>query len=156
MDVRDWTADLIESDRLMAELQTILSPEVLAPLPPSMQMTNGGVRDWISALERQAQCLVIRREEQMIGLLILADTGDAEIPTLHIGYLLGEAEWGQGFTSELVRGLIEVVSLRRPIRLVACVARDNPASARVLLKAGFASDPGLSSEETEMFQRRIG
>jgi len=58
--------------------------------------------------------------------------------TAEIGYWLGEAFWGRGITTAAVRGL-SVRALSKPdlCRLFANVYASNPASMRVLEKAGF-------------------
>jgi RimJ/RimL family protein N-acetyltransferase len=60
-----------------------------------------------------------------------------------LSYWLGAAYWGQGFGSALVAGAAERAFARMPdlLRLTAKVHPDNPASARVLAKAGFRPCP---------------
>lgn len=60
-----------------------------------------------------------------------------------ISYWLGAAYWGQGFGSALVAGVAGRAFARMPdlVRLTAKVHPDNPASARVLAKAGFRPCP---------------
>jgi len=63
-----------------------------------------------------------------------------------IGYWLGHAYWGRGIMSEAVRAFSDHLIARRGfLRLEAPVFETNPASARVLEKAGF---------ERESVQRR--
>jgi len=135
---------------LEADLSDILSPAVLAPLPPPMALGPGGIKAWINARASEAHVLTIRFAGQpnIIGLLILA--GDET--TLHLGYLLSEAVWGQGLASELVAGLVR--ALPSGTRLIGGVDPGNPASARVLEKAGFTRDPELS-DSVDMFVRIV-
>jgi RimJ/RimL family protein N-acetyltransferase len=61
-----------------------------------------------------------------------------------IGYWLGEPYWGRGLASEIVSALTDHIQSHAPdAALTACVFIDNPASARVLRKAGFiqAAEP---------------
>ena len=155
LSVRNWHKDLKSQNGLLDELSSVLTPAVLDPLPPSMQMPEGGIADWARALLADAQCLVVRQDGQLVGLLILADAGDTEKPTLHVGYLFAEQVWGRGYASELLTGLVATVSRSGPMRLVAGVAKDNPASARVLVKAGFAPDRDRSATETLMFTKDV-
>ena len=56
-----------------------------------------------------------------------------------LGYWLGEPFWGRGIATRAVRALSEWVFSTTPVvRLYAHVFDWNPASARVLEKAGFA------------------
>ena len=162
--VRNWRAELADPARRMAleeALEPILTPPVLAHLPPPLQLTGspGGVPDWVSA--RAAESDVARIVEvattSLIGLLILAREIEAGEPeTAHLGYLFAERSWGKGYASELLSGLVAAAQQDgRPLRLVGGVGKDNPASARVLAKAGFTIDPGASTPDTDIFTRRI-
>lgn len=93
------------------------------------------------------------------GLLILAASPQesAGPRCLHLGYLLGEAYWGKGTASALLRGFTEALERSgTPVRLLGGVARDNPASARVLEKSGFVADPAVSGPGSNMYRRDIG
>lgn len=52
-----------------------------------------------------------------------------------ITYWLGKAFWGRGIASAALRSFLDQVNPARPMR--ARVAKDNPASLRVLQKCGF-------------------
>jgi RimJ/RimL family protein N-acetyltransferase len=72
-----------------------------------------------------------------IGYLI----GDAETRvTARIGYWLGERYWGRGIATEALKLMTDHAFTRHPelTRIEACVFEWNPASARVLEKAGYA------------------
>jgi len=140
LSIKDWTPHLGDKGRrssLEASLAGILTPEVLRHLPPPLKLSGAGsVSAWVEARAQESDVYLIQRtsDESLLGLLILASF-DGEPPTIHIGYLLAEPAWGQGFASELIKGLVRAVP--RPARLLAGVEADNPASARVLEKAGF-------------------
>jgi RimJ/RimL family protein N-acetyltransferase len=74
-----------------------------------------------------------------VRLDLAAAPGAAEI-----SYWLGAAHWGRGIGSALVAGTAARVFARRTdlVRLTAKVHPENPASARVLEKAGFRPCPG--------------
>ena len=69
----------------------------------------------------------------------------------HIGYLLAEPTWGKGYATELVTGLVEALRSEAPMTLLGGVDTKNPASARVLEKAGFRLSAELSDDETSIF-----
>ncbi|MDJ0821609.1 MAG: GNAT family N-acetyltransferase [Paracoccaceae bacterium] len=150
--VRDWTPRMQEA-ALRRGLRDLLTPAVLAHLPPPLwPEADDDLSAWVAARQAESQVmLVLEREDgALLGLLILADPDrSGDVPVQHVGYLLGEAAWGQGYASELVRGLVDVA--QGPLRLIGGVARDNPASARVLEKAGFARDGDLSGAETDLY-----
>lgn len=109
-------------------------------------MTEAGARDFLArdgaaraaggavlAIERRA-----RREEGAVGFIGVhpAAGGGAEI-----GYWVGRPYWGRGIATEAVRA-VSRLSFRRLglASLVAETMECNPASARVLEKAGFRLD----------------
>ena len=69
---------------------------------------------------------------------------------IHLGYLFGQAAWGQGYASGLLAGLMLHVP-KTGFRLLGGVGRENPASAHVLRKTVFQIVPELSDTKTEMF-----
>lgn len=157
LSVSGWGPVLENPDtraKLEATLAAFLTPPVLAPLPPSLQLDSfpGGITGWVTTLDAQSDVSRVeqRSDGAMIGLLILgASPEPPDPPCLHIGYLLAERVWGQGLASELVQGLVGATD----VTLIGGVARDNPASARVLQKAGFSHDPARSTPDTDMFIR---
>jgi RimJ/RimL family protein N-acetyltransferase len=70
---------------------------------------------------------------RLIGSIGLAQDGDA----VELGYWLGREHWGMGYASEAARAVISVARVLGHKRLVAGHFIDNPASGRVLRKAGF-------------------
>lgn len=161
--VRDWAdmlGDPVARRALEEQLKTLLTGPVLRHLPPALQLSDaaGAVSDWIAARASESTvCLVSERDGGgVVGLLILADTGaGATRREWHIGYLLAEPAWGRGYASELVRGLVSAAEQTGPCLLAGGVAGDNPASARVLEKAGFRRDPALSAPGTDVYTREI-
>lgn len=57
---------------------------------------------------------------------------------VEIGYGIAEAARGQGAATQAVRALVRIAGLQGLQQVLAEVAADNAASARVLQKAGFA------------------
>ena len=146
--VENWTPHLRDEVRrsaLETRLSEILTPAVLRHLPPTLQRHNAEpIHAWVQAREDEAEIHLIetRADENVIGLLILAHRGGTP-PDIHIGYLFAEEAWGHGYATELVVGLVQATPA--PARLLAGVEANNPASARVLEKAGFSrnADDGL-------------
>ena len=134
------------------DLTALLTPAVLAPLPEPLQLTTSAA-EWIADREAEAETLaVLTHDGRLAGLVFLA----AFETDIHIGYLLGEDHWGKGLGSELIQGLTEwLAQSRSPARLLGGVAKDNPASARILEKAGFTREDHLSDDVTDMFVQVI-
>lgn len=76
-----------------------------------------------------------------IGLFLQRDV---ERRSAELGYWLGEAYWGRGLMTSVVRGFSELAFDRYDLlRIYAVVFEWNPASCRVLEKAGFSLEGRL-------------
>lgn len=131
----------------------MLTPAVLVHLAPGAQDVSQGVAGWIDRQAGLAQGLALRLvdTQEIIGLgLLMRDGMD-----IHVGYLLAEAHWGKGYATEMLVGLVEALRQMAPLNLHAGVSRDNPSSARVLEKAGFARDAENDGPETLRFLLRL-
>lgn len=152
---KDALADPLRRETLKGELQGILTPPVLMHLPPALDVAGRDLDAWIDARAGESEVLLVRSRGvgALVGLMILATDQGASPATLHIGYLLAETAWGRGLGSELLEGLVSAVS--GPCVLVGGVGRDNPASSRILEKAGFVEDETLSDTQTRILVRTI-
>lgn len=56
---------------------------------------------------------------------------------VEVGYWIEPDSWGRGYASEALSGLLSLAGLAGHRRIVSRHAADNPASGRVLRKAGF-------------------
>lgn len=75
-------------------------------------------------------------EDRLMGVVSLKfETG--KVPEL--GYWLGEPHWGRGYAPEAARGLVQAAAAAGIAEIRARVLESNPASIRVLEKAGFAT-----------------
>lgn len=146
LSVRSWQHE--DRAALGARLLEILTPQVLAALPPHFVVGKDATAadHWIEAREAEGPVLVVRENGATIGLVFLGWEGSE----VHIGYLLAEEVWGQGLATELVRGLVAALS-PDATAIRGGVDRGNPASAAVLRKAGFAIDPGVGPQGVDFF-----
>ncbi len=71
--------------------------------------------------------------ERLIGAAGLGRDGDA----VELGYWIGREHWGRGYATEAASAVLEVASALGHRRIIAGHFADNPASGRVLRKAGF-------------------
>lgn len=72
---------------------------------------------------------------EMVGMIGVNATDSGT----ELGYMFARAHWGKGFATEIGRALIDHAFATYDWPAIeACVFDDNPASARVLLKLGFA------------------
>jgi RimJ/RimL family protein N-acetyltransferase len=100
-------------------------------------VTEAAMRDWIAQHEAGSSrtFLMIRREDQAA----IGGVGFGGASEIHeLGYALGRSYWGQGYATEGVLAMIEHARSLGVRALEAYTFVENPASARVLGKAGFA------------------
>lgn len=127
-------------------IAALMTDAVTRDLPPGWQGPYGADRVMAWLAERQSESTVLfaadRSNCRPVGLVLLsefaAEQGHIDV---RLGYMIAEEHWGEGLASELVEGLTDWCRANGSVqRLVAGVARDNVASARVLRKNGFELD----------------
>jgi len=117
---------------------------LLGPDPAAIQQmaqmpdpcTEAAARSWIEARLGPGACVfaILRRSDRAF-LGVAGYGGQAEMP--ETGYWLGADYRGQGYTTEAIKALIDFARRSGVPRLHADTFPNNPASARVLAKAGF-------------------
>ena len=148
----------------LPELVTeLLSASVTASLPEEWRGGYSIERagDWISARDAEGLVLlaVLRDTRDPIGLVLLHESSAERSSSreVRLGYLIREPHWGQGYASEIVLGVVRQAQVAGSGTMLAGVARDNPASVRVLERCGFLRiEADVSAEEPQrelMFQR---
>ena len=140
----------------LVSMMGLLTVNVVENLPPSFHHINctSSVQIWLDKLTADGRLMItkLKGECEPIGLVFLSAES---IDTMHIGYLLGEAYWGNGYATEILSGLLDFIeSEGRITHLIAGVASDNLASMALLKKLGFSN---RSSEEngTLFFEYRV-
>ena len=85
--------------------------------------------------KRAATFVITDDEDRPLGVIGLFEDAD---PAPEIGYWVGRPYWGRGFATEALHGALAWAGRKwRRRALVAGHFVDNPASGRVLEKAGF-------------------
>ncbi|WP_225009060.1 GNAT family N-acetyltransferase [Novosphingobium percolationis] len=72
---------------------------------------------------------------RLIGSVGLTHAEDAD--EVELGFWIARSQWGRGYATEAVRAVLGLAATIGHRRLVASHFVDNPASGRVLEKAGF-------------------
>lgn len=101
-------------------------------------MTEEAARDWIerrTSPDQHVFAILLASSGEFLGSIGLG--GSREMP--YIGYWIGRRHWSRGYATEAVLGLIEYARWLGIPSLQADTFPNNPASARVLAKAGFVS-----------------
>ncbi|MGI9490888.1 MAG: GNAT family N-acetyltransferase [Geminicoccaceae bacterium] len=100
-------------------------------------ITTAAMRDWIRRhTSPGGHVFFLRRksDHDPIGAIGFGGRG----PIAELGYALGRSYWGRGYATEAVMAMIEVARGFSLGGLQAYSFVENPASARVLEKAGFS------------------
>jgi len=141
---------------LLTKIPTLLTPVVVKSLPPYFHniKSKSDAHTWLEKMLAESRFFVVSQSdlESAIGFMFafVENTDD-----VHIGYLLGEKYWGQGFASELLRGFITQTAKKENwVRLVAGVERANEASLKLLLKLGFVED-SIGKEEVVILNKNL-
>jgi RimJ/RimL family protein N-acetyltransferase len=101
-------------------------------------MNEAAAHDWIerrTSPDQHVFAILLASSGELIGSIGFG--GEREMP--FVGYWIGRPHWNQGYATEAVQGLIEYARWLGIPSLQADTFPDNPASARVLAKAGFLS-----------------
>lgn len=98
---------------------------------------------WVLA-ERPETNFAVAVGEDAVGGVGYEIQPDVHRRSAEIGYWLGEAYWGRGIMTEAVRAVTEYAfRTHNLLRLFAAVFEWNPASMRVLEKAGYSKEARL-------------
>ncbi len=94
-------------------------------------------QDWEKGDGNFAYLLYLKGDDQLVGSISVSIDGSHAL----FGYVLGRAYWGKGYMTEALRHLL-TWSLDQPEihRAWAFCDVDNPASARVMEKAGMVRE----------------
>ena len=135
--VRSYTLDDVPSVARHAN-----NPQVAANLRDRFPhpYTEGNAREWIEHCLRQRpeRNFAIAAAEEVIGGIGLELQDDVHFRSAELGFWLAEPYWGQGITTRSVRAVTEFAFANFDlIRIFAMVFESNPASVRVLEKAGY-------------------
>lgn len=102
--------------------------------------TQADAKAWLAAavLQIPETAFAIASREEAIGGIALQPQYDVYRKSAEIGYWLGEPFWGRGIATLAVKALTAYAFCRMDLeRIYASVFGWNPASARVLEKAGY-------------------
>jgi RimJ/RimL family protein N-acetyltransferase len=109
--------------------------------------TLADAREWIQRAVSAPQPphnLAIEHAGEAIGSVGLVPMTDVARFTAEVGYWIGEAFWGRGLATEALRRFTQYAFDNFPFeRLEAWVFDANPASGRVLEKAGYEYEATL-------------
>lgn len=110
------------------------------PYPYTMEDAEAFIESCIRN-EGQALCLCIELAGKPVGGIGIFPGQDVYEKSAEIGYWLGRSYWGRGIITEAIQRICRMAFIKMDIvRIQAEVFSTNPASCRVLEKAGFAME----------------
>jgi ribosomal-protein-alanine N-acetyltransferase len=114
--------------------------------------TTKDARNFIAHCRSQEResAFAIAVDDRLVGVIGFEHRGDVWRRSVEIGYWLGREHWGRGVASEAVRAMTDWAFATWDVnRVWAAVFAWNPASARVLEKAGFELEGRLRKAATK-------
>tara|TARA_R110002111_G_scaffold29064_1_gene61305 strand:+ start:501 stop:1004 length:504 start_codon:yes stop_codon:yes gene_type:complete len=144
-----------ENETLVSIIE-ILTPKVVENLPAYFQNINSisDAHTWFQKMVTDSRLFMVNSTDTntIIGLVFVYVGNDKNA---HIGYLLGESNWGKGYATELLIGLIDFIKQENKIkRLIAGVTAKNIVSSKLLLKIGFVKSAS-ESDETVIYEYQL-
>ena len=141
--IRDWRLDDVESLAKHANNRRVsINLRDRFPYPYRIEDARNFIERAISEGQEKSHCIEI--DGSAVGSIGITIGEDVYRLTAEMGYWLAEEFWGQGIMSEVVPAFVnygfEKFSLKR---IYATSYSRNPASARVLEKAGFVLEGRL-------------
>lgn len=158
------TSRIGNEDALIAAIPSLLTPNVVAHLPPYFHgIANADqAQAWLDKMRSESQLFII--ESQQSARTSEANATDHDSPiigfmfiyseqqTAHLGYLLAEPYWGQGLARELLTHLVPWAKQQHQWHsLVGGVSTDNPASSHLLTSLGFTKQPHEANADTVFY-----
>lgn len=143
--IRPWRLDDAQSLAKHANNRKVwLGLRDLFPHPYTIRDAHEFLQRTIS--EQSAMKFCIEIEGAAVGGIGVHPGHDVHRHTATLGYWLGEEFWGRGIMTEAVTAVIDFCFEKFPLRRISAeVFANNPASARVLEKAGFTFEARLKN-----------
>jgi RimJ/RimL family protein N-acetyltransferase len=135
--IRDWNLDDAASLAEQANNRQIwLQVRDIMPYPYTIADANVFLEKATNANPRTNFCIEI--DGNVAGGVVIKPGEDVHRRTAEVGYWLGQKFWGRGVATEAITAFVEhCFSSFNLVRIFGQVNANNPASARVLEKAGF-------------------
>ena len=143
--IRPWRLDDAESLAKHANDRKVwLGLRDLFPHPYTIDDAHEFLQKKI--IEQSATIFCIEINGAAVGGIGIHPGQDVHRHTATLGYWLGAEFWGRGIMTEAVAALTDFCFENFPLRRISAeVFANNPASARVLEKAGFTFEGRLKS-----------
>lgn len=130
---------LKEENNLLECIIELFTPSVVLNLPSYFHKIKSlaDAKTWFDRMNSESSLFVIKHNEsnKIMGFIFAFVENERDA---HIGYLLGESYWKQGYASEVLKGfLLNAKKQKKWNKLIAGVDSNNEVSSKLLLKTGF-------------------
>lgn len=154
IDIGPWSVRSFRSEDVAFLPRHLGNPRVLATLTDAVPFpyTEDHASQWVECVTAQKleTQFAIAGAEGLIGGIGFKFKTDVYRQTAEIGYWIAEPYWGRGIATSAVREMTRYAFDRYPIvRIYASVFESNPASMRVLEKAGYELEARLRRNITK-------
>ena len=89
-------------------------------------------------LQMYLMAIVIKGSDEVIGYIFQRRIPNPFENTVEVGFAIGKRYWNQGYTSEALKLMIDLFFDKGVHKVTACHFENNPASGRVMEKAGMS------------------
>lgn len=143
--IRPWRLDDADSLAKHANNRKVwLAVRDLFPHPYTIRDAHEFLQRALSDEVTTKFCIEIN--SRAVGAMGIQPGREVNSHTATLGYWLGEDFWGRGITTGAVRALTDFWFQNFPVRRISAeVFANNPASTRVLEKAGFVFEGRLKN-----------
>ncbi|WP_411964146.1 GNAT family N-acetyltransferase [Haloferax sp. YSMS24] len=137
----------VETDDIDFLHRLVNDPEVRRGIAAVDPVTKGNEREWVESRgESDDINFVICYDGNSVGTIGLKPP-DLIAGTVEVGYIVSPTNWGEGYATDAVRAICDYAfGERRMNKVYAKAFETNPASSRVLEKAGFTREGVLREE----------
>lgn len=115
----------------------------------SVEVTSGLLKSWVALYKEPNYyhwAIVLKENDMPIGSIGILDVSELD-DSGEIGYCMGKNWWGQGLMTEAAKAVIDFAFKKAGFhRLEAYHSVNNPASGRVMQKAGMTRE-GVSRQK---------
>jgi [ribosomal protein S5]-alanine N-acetyltransferase len=99
--------------------------------------------------------IVLKQNEQWLGWIGIGRPSDETLGDLDFGYAMSKRNWGQGYMTEALRGLIDFSFRELSVNSIfgEC-EQENPGSARVMEKAGLVLESSFQKFDEQTHRKK--
>lgn len=143
--LRKWEFDDAEQAYTNWATDEEMHKYVSWPIHKDINETKDLLNIWIKEYENNSYNWVVEIKDthEIIGNIAVGKVNKKQ-NTCDLGYCYGSRFWGKGYGTEALRAVIEYLLKEEKIHLVeAAHVSNNPASGRIMAKAGMHKDAEL-------------